>query len=638
MCKGIGSLMVCDADKLITFPDKPIIAGAMNGTKTGRFYGDPFGQYVSILQAVSKKYGFDFSASYKDLDDKALNIVMKGCGDEIFDAEWEYKRGTHEGVHKHRTKWQGFLHLVEEEYVRKHDDARGEALLELMKNTGCDNCHGYRLKPEMLKYIVKGLNIGQLTALIDDDAIEWFSVDFTETFERELEKQAFISMRDSILERLVAMQKAGLGYISTDRIVGTLSGGEFQRLQLARLVRAPLTGVAYILDEPSFGLHHKDILQISDLIQDLNQHGNTIVMVDHSPLLIKKSQYTIELGPGAGKNGGQIVFSGKTVDYSILENNRPPIPQIQGISGEGIFIKKAHANNLRDIDVVIPSGVMTAITGVSGSGKTSLLDRVIFESFRSKRPVFCLDFKGIENFSNLIYIAQTIQGIGYNATVGSKLGISGIIAEIFAASAESEKRGFKSSHFTTGSRDGRCSACEGKGFSQVSMDFYNDVVTPCERCSGTGFCDDVLEVIIEGKTISEALQITFDEIIAFFDSNFRVKSEKTSKKTLELIQKTGLSHLSCDRSLKTLSGGELQRLRLVYGLSAKTETNNLILLDEPTGGLHPKDIQNLLKLFNSLIEEGNTLVCVTHEPLLMAVSSKIIELGPGGGAKGGQIV
>ncbi|NVO19851.1 MAG: AAA family ATPase [Bacteroidetes bacterium] len=638
VCKGLGSLRICDADKLIASPWKPLIAGALDGSKTGRFYGDPYGQYVATLLTVGKDKGIDFSAPYNQLDQQAKVIAMEGCGDQVFDVEWKYKRGAHEGVHKLKAAWPGFLKLVEEEYIRKHEDARGEALLELMKTATCEYCQGFRLKPEMLQFTVDGLHIGQVAGLTTDNAFEWFSDSFLQYFDTELDRKAAEVLRESITERLLALQKAGLGYISTDRMVGTLSGGEFQRLQLAGLVKAPLTGVAYILDEPSFGLHSKDIQRISDLIAGLNKHGNTIIMVDHSPLLIEKSEYMLELGPGAGSKGGELIYSGKTKDYAAFERNDEPQIHRLGNPGKGISIRGAYANNLKDIDLNIPSGTLTAITGVSGSGKTSLLDKVIFESFSSRRAMNCQEIRGFENFSSLIYIEQPAPGTGHTVTVGSRLGISESIARIYTASAESKKRGYKAAHFITGSREGRCPACEGTGFSQVSMDFFSDIISPCERCGGSGFREEVLEVMIDGRNICDTLQLTFDESPGFFETHTAGKADKNLKKILELIQKTGLGHLSCGRTLKTLSTGELQRLKLVTGLSSRIGNKTLILLDEPTGGLHPKDIKKLLKLFNELIEEGNTLVCVTHEPLLMAAASRTIELGPGGGTQGGRIV
>jgi excinuclease ABC subunit A len=422
--------------------------------------------------------------------------------------------------------------------------------------------------------------------------------------------------------------------------VGTLSGGEFQRLQLAGLVRAPLTGVAYILDEPSFGLHPKDTRRISDLIVSLNQHGNTIILVDHSPMLLEISDYVIELGPGTGSDGGDVCYTGPSIvgTHNCVHDTHNFVHDIHICVRDGLKITGAHANNLQNIDVEIPSGIMTVITGVSGSGKTSLLDKVIFESYTSGRPVFCENITGFENFNKLIYIGQTLPGKGHTASTGSMLGLSEVISKIFADSKGSKTRGYKSSHFICGSRDGRCTACEGTGFNQVSMDFFSDAIYPCERCGGTGFRDEVLDIRIDGKTIFDALQVPFDEISGFFDAHLQGKSKQPVKFILELIGKTGLGHLTSGRSLKSLSTGELQRLKLVSGLSAQTGSNTLFLLDEPTGGLHPRDIAQWLKLFNELVEAGNTIICVTHEPLLITASCKTIELGPGGGTRGGLIV
>jgi len=637
-CNGLGSLTVCDENKLVTHPEKPLIAGALDGTKTGRFYGEPYGQYVAALLTVGKKYGIDFSVPYRNLEYKAREIAMQGCGEEIFEVSWKYKRGAHEGIHHLKTKWPGFLKLVETEYYRKHADARGDVILDLMKSMECDNCHGFRLKPEMLQYTIKELHIGQVTAFTAEDAVKWFSGDFMQTFGSDLEQQAGRAFQAIIQERLDALLKAGLGYISTDRIVGTLSGGEFQRLQLAGLIKAPLSGVAYILDEPSFGLHPKDTKRISDLIVNLYQHGNSVIMVDHSPLLLEKSHHTIELGPGAGSDGGQIIYSGSTKEYAqtIIKKTQPVTTKIN--PGKGLNITKAHANNLKNIDLEIPSGIMTVITGVSGSGKTSLMDMVISESYASGKAVFCEQISGFENFSDLIYIEQPTLGKGANTTTGEKLGISEIIARIYAGSTESKNRSYKPAHFISGSREGRCTTCEGTGINTVSMDFFNDVTSSCERCGGSGFNDKVLEILIDGKTISDALQIPFNELPAFFDKHLQGKQDSVIKSIPELIEKTGLGHLTSGRSLKTLSTGELQRLKLVSGLATKRGNKALILLDEPTGGLHPKDIIKLLYLFKDLIEQGNTLVCVTHEPFLIAAASKTLELGPGGGTQGGRIV
>ncbi|HNW57338.1 MAG TPA: ATP-binding cassette domain-containing protein, partial [Bacteroidales bacterium] len=638
VCKGLGYLTVCDQDKVVTDPDKSIVAGAFDGNKTGRFYGDHYGQYVATILAVGKKYGIDYTKPYKDLDAKAKELAMNGCGNEIFCVNWNYKRGAHVGLYELNTEWPGFLHLIEAEYIRKHTDARGEAMLDLMKNIECTNCHSYRLKPEMLQYKINNLHIGEITAFTAEDAKDWFSGDFITMFGTDLERQAASSLQENILSHLEALIKAGLGYISADRIVGTLSGGEYQRLQLAGLTRAPLTGVAYILDEPSFGLHINDISRISDLILNLNKHGNTIIMVENSPLLLEKSDYEIEMGPGAGNKGGKIVYEGspKIVSGEKYKASGINIKEING--KETLNITKAYANNLRNIDLIIPSGIMTVITGVSGSGKTSLLDNVIYESWLYGKPVFCENISGFENFDDVIYIRQPTPGKGPNATIGDKLGLSEIISRIFADTDDSKQLGYKSSYFISSSQNGRCKSCNGTGFNQVSMDFFNDVTTPCERCGGTGFRDEVLQVKIDGKTVYDVMQIPFSEMSAFIDTHHHGKHEKQIKTVLQLIEKTGLGHLTCGRSLKTLSTGETQRLKLISGLSSMTGNNTLFLLDEPTGGLHQKDVTILLGLFNEIVTAGNTIICVTHDQLLTSAATVTFELGPGGSTNGGKII
>jgi excinuclease ABC subunit A len=637
VCKGLGTLTVCDPGKLMTDPCKPLIAGALDGTKTGKFYADPYGQYVAALQTAGRKAGIDFSVPYNDLSSKAKNLAWYGSGEEVLEVDWKYKRGAIEGVHQLKTTWPGFLALVESEYFRKHADARGDAMLPLMKRVECTTCKGFRLKPEMLKYQVGGLHIGEVTGWSADEASTWFSESFIQSFEKPQEQMVAAAFLENITGRLAALQKAGLGYISTDRMVGTLSGGEFQRLQLAGLVRAPLTGIAYILDEPSFGLHPLDAERIRDLILNLNHNGNTVIMVEHSPAMIEKSDYLVELGPGAGNDGGMVLFSGRLEDRPAVSSDI--VYEVKGLSDRrlstgsgsdgGLRITGAFANNLQHINVTITPGMLTVITGVSGSGKTSLLDKVIFESYSAGKPMFCENITGFENFNNLIYIDQPLPGKGHSATVGSMLGLSGVLSRIFADTPRAKSLGYKASHFLMGSRDSRCPTCEGSGLNQVSMDFFSDVTSPCEHCGGTGFKDEVLDVTINGETIYDVLQIPFIQLSALIKTNWPI---------MELLTKTGLDHLNSGRSLKTLSNGELQRLKLVSGLSAQAGTRTLFLLDEPTGGLHPQDIRKLLKLLLEINRAGNTIVCVTHEPLLTSIADRVIELGPGGGSRGGHIV
>jgi excinuclease ABC subunit A len=639
VCKGLGTLTVCDPGRLVTDPGKPLTGGALDGTKTGRFYGDPYGQYVATLLAAGTSRGMDFSVPFRQLGEQEREVALRGCGEEIFDVEWKYRRGNREGVHRMKSAWPGFLGLVETEYFRKHADARGEAMLDLMKSEACSGCGGYRLKREILDFRIRGLHIGEVTALSAEEALDWFSGLFQGDFTSEVERQVALAFSGNIPVRLDALMRAGLGYLGTDRVTGTLSGGEYQRLQLAGLVRAPLTGVAYILDEPSFGLHPTDARRIAGLIEDLNRHGNSIILIDHSPVMLERAHHVIEMGPEAGSEGGRIVWSGDAASYRTRLPVVDPPAVVKGHArGEGLTITGAHANNLKNIDLSIPSGIMTVITGVSGSGKTSLLDRVIYPTWLAGHPVNCKGLAGFDRFRGLIYIEQPLPGKGYSATTASFLGLSEVVAGLFAAQPEAKKHKLKTSHFTRGTAHSRCPVCEGTGVNPVSMDFFSDVVSPCDRCGGTGFRDEVLDIRLEGLPVSDVLQIPFDRLGAFIAAHQPSRIKHPYGEILGLAVRTGLGHLHGDRRLQTLSTGELQRLKLVSGLSVQERKEMLILLDEPTGGLHPKDIRLLLDLFSELTNLGNTLVCITHESLLADAAGKVVELGPGGGVNGGRII
>lgn len=636
-CSGIGTLTVCDPDKLISDPEKSLLAGALDGSKTGKFYGDPYGQYVATLITVGAQKHIDFSVPVSQLSANDLNVAMHGCGEEIFDVDWNYKRGNVAGVHQLKRDWPGFAGLVQEEYDRKHADARGEAMMTLMKKEACPLCGGYRLKQEVLHFTINGLHIGQLTALSADEAVRWFTQKFTTFFTDPLEIRTASALQDGILSRLQALCKAGLGYLGTDRSVYTLSGGEFQRLQLAGLVRSPLTGTLYILDEPSFGLHPKDIVRIVSLIDDLKSHGNTVVMVDHAQQLIEKADHMLLLGPGAGSHGGQLIAEGNPAEvlppYYTFEKIKP----FGGSATPGLQIQGAFANNLKNISLEIAAGLFTVLTGVSGSGKSSLLQDVIHESFMAHAARACLKFSGTEHFSGCLFVEQSVPGTGYTASISTYLELNTILQKLFASTPDASALSLKSSHFSRQTQDGKCPDCEGSGEIVTVLDFLPDVSVPCDRCGGSGWNDVSLKVTVGGINIWETEQLDFTQL-----KNFLV-TQLPNKKSLELnplfsyIEQTGLAHLSAGRLLKTLSGGELQRLKLIRGLSRNQGNHQLIILDEPGAGLDPHDILKLIELFRMLLNQGHTLLCATHDPLLAEAADRIIELGPGGGSEGGEL-
>lgn len=637
-CRGLGSLTVCNPDILVTHPEKSLLQGAMDGTKTGKFYGDQHGQYVATLKAVGKDYGFDYGLPYRQLGEEARTVAMYGSGSRVFEVEWEYKRGNHTGIHRLTTPWKGFTGLVGEEYLRKHQDARSEALLPLMQQVSCSVCRGYRLKPEFLSFTLDGMHIGEFTSLTVEAAVAWFNHQFIPLFSHELERSSAGVIREAACAILDALEMAGLGYLSADRTTGSISGGEFQRLQLAGLMKAPLTGIAYILDEPSFGLHPKDILRIRDLITKLKHMGNTIILVDHDRDILRDADHVLELGPGAGSKGGRIVYSGSGQHYQMPDCGIAPFRQPAEKPTHLIEITGACANNLQDIDIRIPLGLMTSITGVSGSGKTSILEHVLLSSIRAGHPVKCSKMSGIDAIRRTIFVEQSVPQSTSDSGVGEKIGVINLIARVFANSPEAKLAKRKPLHFLKGAKESRCPVCEGSGFLQISMDFTTDIQSVCESCGGSGFRDEALRFTVGGYSVFEVLQFDFDALEKFLRPHLTEPEWKTIGTVFGLIRKTGLSHLSAGRLLKTLSGGEMQRLKLVMALRDLEGPDNLILLDEPTGGLHPLDIRSLILLFHEILAEGNTLVCVTHEPLVISASAKILELGPGGGSRGGRII
>lgn len=637
-CAGLGTITRCDPEKLVSHPERPLIDGAMDGSKAGTFYGEPHGQYVATLLAAGAKYHVDFSIPYIELDDTARHLAMYGCGDEIFEVNWAYKRGNTEGVHHLKRGWPGFTGLVNEEYSRKHADARGEAMLSLMTTETCPVCNGYRLKPEILQYRLGGLHIGELTAMSAEEALDWFEQTFPQLFTNPLDIKVAERIAGGLLERLHALCKAGLGYLGTNRLVSTLSGGEYQRLQMAGLVRAPLTGTLYILDEPSFGLHPKDIQRISDLVRALKAGGNTVIMIDHSTRLIQEADRALLLGPGAGANGGKIIDDGSPADliknYFAYEKIALPARP----DGGGLQVQQAFANNLKQVDFTLRSKRLTVLTGVSGSGKSSLLQQVIYESLLHHRPVACKAIHGFEHFSECIFIEQSIPQPSASATVGSYLNLNTAVQQIFAATPDARTKKWKAAHFSRQSRDGQCPDCEGSGERVVVLDFMPDAATPCETCNGSGFKDEILSIIADGKCINEVELLDSKALKEFLQKHLTGKKFDEVHRIFDYLEMTGLSYLSSGRFLKTLSGGELQRLKLVKALSRKLSDSSLIIMDEPGAGLHATDIDRLLRLFAHLLDQGHTLLCATHEPQLMEAAHDLVELGPGGGKYGGEIV
>jgi len=637
-CKGLGYKIVCDPIKLVSDPELPLTQGAMNGHKSGKFYGDPYGQFTATLVTVGKESSIDFSVAWKDLHPEAQQIAMFGTGEKEYDVIWKYKRKNREGQHRFITSWKGFTGLVEEEFERKHADKRGDEMMPIMKHKTCEHCKGSRLKPDRLKIRFAGLNIAELSRLSIKQ-----SLDFFETVETKIADQNTIKIIDDLridlIQRLKVLNDIGLSYLSIDRRTDTLSGGEARRMRLAGQIVSGLTGITYVLDEPSIGLHSSDTEKLINLLYKLRDAGNSVIVVEHDADIISKADHIIDMGPGAGKHGGEIIAEG-TLEEIISNKNsitgsylksQLKLPKPLRTLKEGIKIKKARANNLKHIDIELASGGLTALTGVSGSGKSSLLFDVLYPSYRQNKPVNCESASGFHRFDKLIKIDQSLPGKSITSNLATYLGFFDIIREIFASEEQSKQSGFKKGDFSFNTKGGRCESCKGQGTLRVSMDFLSDIRQSCEDCKGKRYQDKLLEVKYNKKDINQVLEMTVEEAKDFFES-------PKLKPYLEILSKTGLNYLTLGQSLYTFSGGEMQRIKLAGGLINKQNKNSLYLLDEPTTGLHFKDVENLLLLIDEMIERGHSVIVIEHNQDVIRHADKLIELGPEGGENGGYLL
>jgi len=639
-CRGIGSVTACDPERLVTNLNLPLTAGAMDGSRTGKFYGEPQGQHVAALRAAGMALNIDFEAPWNSLSSEARRVAMHGLPNRELEVEWNYQRGRRTGVHRFKGQWKGFANLVNDEYQRKHADSRGAAMLGLMSQQSCPACAGKRLKPEPLAVKIGGRDIAKTAAMSIDEMLHLFldELPALPPFRQPKEKGVLNSIGGEIIARLRPMTGAGLGYITADRLVSTLSGGEFQRLQLSSQLRSGLAGVTYVLDEPSFGLHPADAARISGLVTGLKDAGNTILMVEQSKAMLAASDQVIELGPEAGRDGGRIVFQGSP---ELLEDFSGPALSVQRTARRllpGLKITGACANNLDNVCLDIPSGGMVAVTGVSGSGKTSLISDVLWRSYSEKRPVNCKHIKWGRQFDQMVMVEQDAPPQPQTAIPAVFLGIFEDFKKLFAGSPTARERGYKSGHFSFLSKDGRCPECGGAGSIPVSLDYWADANVTCHSCHGKRYRPEILEIRRGELSMADILGQSLSAAREFASGQISPKERAGLLQKLDLAVKAGLGYLPLGQPLSTLSTGEMQRLKLAAGLAGASSRQCLYLLDEPTGGLHPRDIAGLLKLFTELTAAGGTVLCITHEPMVVSNADWLIELGPGAGKSGGKVI
>ena len=637
-CTGLGVFMRVDPDLIIPNRKLSIRKGAIKGTG---WKAEENSMAMMYFEGVAKAYGFTVDTPIEKLTKEQLNALLYGSGTR----KLTFVRRDSYGTRSFENVFEGVISNLERRY-RETTSAWSKADIEmLMSPVPCEYCHGKRLKEESLAVTVGGLNIAEATDKSIRDLI-----DFYKALElNEKEHMIGDQIIKEILERLSFLQSVGLGYLTLSRSAGTLSGGESQRIRLATQIGSSLMGVLYILDEPSIGLHQRDNDKLLATLQRLRDLGNTLIVVEHDEDTIRAADYVVDIGPGAGIHGGEVVFSG-TVDKLMKCKNSVTGQYLNGTKkieipserrpGNGKFLKiiGAAENNLRNIDVEIPLGTMTCVTGVSGSGKSSLVNEILYNRLHSElngaKPNWGAhkDIEGIEHLDKIIAIDQAPIGRTPRSNPATYTGVFTDIRDLYASTQEAKMRGFGPGRFSFNVKGGRCEACEGDGILKIEMHFLPDIYVPCEVCKGTRYNRETLEVKYKGKSIADVLDMTIEEGMNFF-----ANQPKIARK-LQTLYDVGLGYVKIGQPATTLSGGEAQRVKLATELSKRATGKTIFVLDEPTTGLHTADVHRLLKVLNKLTENGNTVLIIEHNLDVIKSCDHIIDLGPEGGDGGGLIV
>ena len=638
-CTGLGSQLKADPALIIQDGDKSILDGAISASGWNNIRGDGISRMY--FDALSKKYKFSLTEPWDSLSDEAKNIILYGTKGELLELHYDQPRGK--GVLKQA--FEGICNNIERRYQETQSDASRKELEELMSECPCPTCRGRRLRKESLAVTVGDQNIYDFTTLSVTDELKWVD-------ELHLTEQQML-IADRILKeirsRLGFLKSVGLGYLTLARSAGTLSGGESQRIRLATQIGSSLMGVLYILDEPSIGLHQRDNDKLLATLQRLRDLGNSLIVVEHDEDTMRAADYLIDIGPGAGVHGGQVVAAGTPAEVManpdsltgqyLSGKKKIEVPAVRR-PGNGKVLKVIGAaeNNLRHIDVEFPLGTFTVVTGVSGSGKSSLVNEVLFkrlgaELMRMKvRPGKCDRIEGIEQLDKVVNIDQSPIGRTPRSNPATYTGLFNDIRDLFASTQEAKSRGYGQGRFSFNVRGGRCEACSGDGLLKIEMHFLPDIFVPCEVCKGRRYNRETLEVRYKGKNIADVLDMTVDEALEFFSALPKLK------KRLQTLQDVGLGYVKLGQPSTELSGGEAQRVKLATELSKQATGKTIYILDEPTTGLHSDDVRKLLEVLQRLVDAGNTVVVIEHNLDVIKCADHLIDLGPEGGDGGGTIV
>ena len=637
-CSGLGTLMKISPD--ILFPDKSLSLrqGALNAM--GFNTSDDNGIAMQYFTAMGKRYGFTLDTPVKDFSPEAWNAILYGTGTEKITITYESAAGRGE----YSTAFEGVIPTLQRRYRETTSDAMKQAYEEYMAEEPCPDCHGQRLKPEALAVTVGGKNLAQVSELCIRDARTFFA-GLTLT---EKEQMIAAQILKEINARLGFLIDVGLGYLTLSRAAASLSGGEAQRIRLATQIGSALMGVLYILDEPSIGLHQRDNDKLLATLKHLRDQGNTLIVVEHDEDTMYAADWIVDVGPGAGIHGGRIVAQGTVEDIKACPESltgqylsgvrRIPVPVRRRKPTGWLTVRGAKEHNLKNIDVKIPLGVLCCVTGVSGSGKSSLVNEILYKHLakvlnRAKtRPGQFDAMEGVEQLDKIICIDQSPIGRTPRSNPATYTGLFDLIRKVFALCPEAKARGYKENRFSFNVKGGRCEACGGDGLLKIEMHFLPDIYVPCEVCKGKRYNRETLEVTYKGKNIYEVLEMNVEEAMAFFENHQLILRK------LETLYDVGLGYMKLGQASTTLSGGEAQRVKLATELSRKSTGKTIYLLDEPTTGLHMADVDKLISVLQRLTDNGNSVLVIEHNLDVIKVSDYLIDLGPEGGDGGGTIV
>ncbi|HAT4363866.1 TPA: excinuclease ABC subunit UvrA [Clostridium perfringens] len=637
-CDGLGTLMEIDEDLVVPNKDLSIRGGAISTWGDSRMKEESW--TYCVLKALMEKYNFDLDTPYKDLPKKVQEVLMYGEPEKL---KVTYTKENVTAVYNH--SFEGEINNLRRRYMETNSDTMKAEIEKYMSDNPCPKCKGARLKPEALAVTVGGKNIFEFTSMAIREELDFInSIDFSE-------KDKIISSQiiKEIQSRLSFLINVGLDYLDLARKAGTLSGGEAQRIRLATQIGSQLMGVLYILDEPSIGLHQRDNDRLISTLKQLRDVGNTLIVVEHDEDTMREADYIVDIGPGAGEHGGEIVASG-TLDEIMSNENSLTGKYLTGVkkvelpeerrkgNGNFITVKGAKENNLKNVTAKFPLGTLTMVTGVSGSGKSTLVNEILYKGLNKivnkakDLPGKFKEITGHENIDKIIDIDQSPIGRTPRSNPATYTGTFDIIRELFSQTQEAKMRGYKPGRFSFNVKGGRCEACSGDGIIKIEMQFLSDVYVPCEVCKGKRYNRETLEVKYKGKNIADVLNMTVEEALEFFENIPRIKNK------LQTLMDVGLGYIRLGQPSTQLSGGEAQRIKLAYELSKRSTGKTLYILDEPTTGLHIHDVNRLVKILQRLVDGGNTVIVIEHNLDMIKCADYIVDLGPEGGDKGGTII